>query len=276
MKVELLDALAEFERDLRDLKRKVEKLPGERVNQAALRESAERIANRWVEDLRSPLEHKFKLPADVIEDMAGYMKQLHVLSRPNNRKSSYVKTLSAGLKGFKNRFVLPIQQMAPEVKSVFDLTKLVAGLTDQDVSEYLQEAIACANSGYRRAAVVMGWCAAIDQIHKKIQSLGFAFFNSASQALKAQTSGKHKRWTKEFSVTTLGELQGVFDSDLIVVLEGMSLIDGNQAQRLQTAFQYRNHSAHPGEAPIEDAHLVAFFTDIAMIVLLNPTFDLAP
>jgi hypothetical protein len=72
---------------------------------------------------------------------------------------------------------------------------------------------------------------------------------------------------------TLNELQEVFDTDLITICEGMGLLDSNQADRLkQVDFQYRNHSAHPGQAPIEDPHLVAFFTDINEIILTNPKF----
>ena len=131
----------------------------------------------------------------------------------------------------------------------------------------------CYNAGFHRAAIVLGWCSAIDRIQKRLQVLGFAAFNAASTALKAQTSGRHKRWNKGFNVTTLGDLQTVFDSDLITVCEGMGLLDSNQADRLiDVDFQYRNHSAHPGEAPIEDPHLVAFFTDINAIILTNPKF----
>jgi len=111
-------------------------------------------------------------------------------------------------------------------------------------------------------------------MQKKILALGFDSFNNASRTLKSQTSGKFKRWNKEFAVTTMSELQMIFDSDLIVVLEGMGLLDGNQAQRLETCFQYRNHSAHPGEAPIEPAHVISFFTDINGIILQNQKFVL--
>jgi hypothetical protein len=89
--------------------------------------------------------------------------------------------------------------------------------------------------------------------------------------VKAQTSGKHRNWNKQFSVT-LGDLQAIFDRDLIVVIEAMELIDSNQADRLTADFKYRNQSAHPGLAPVEDPHLVAFFSDICSIVLLGPAF----
>jgi hypothetical protein len=201
------------------------------------------------------------------------MKRLHVLSRPNNLKSSYLETLDLALRSFKNKFILPIQQTSTAVETVFDLQKLVKGLASAEESNYLQEAIDCANSGYRRASIVLGWCAAIDRIQKKVLVEGLAKFSSASSQLKQQTSGRHKWFNKEFKVSTVGDLQTVFDTDLIAVCEGMGLLDSNQADRLvKVDFQFRNHSAHPGAAPIEDPHLVAFFIDINDIVLMNPKF----
>jgi hypothetical protein len=272
MKAEILKSLETFESDLRKLRKDVV-ASGERVTSSEVRKNAEALADRWVEEIRSPLEHKFKLPTETIEQTSEAMKQLHVLSRPNNRKTSYLKTLDAVLKEFKNRFVLPIQQMATGVENVFDLHKLVAVLPNKEESDYLKEAVDCANAGFCRAAIVLGWCAAISRIQRKILLLGFAVFNSASQSLKMQTSGRHKRWNKQFNVTSLGELQEIFDTDLITVCEGLQLLESNQADRLKDMdFQWRNHSAHPGEAPIEPAHLVAFFTDINSIILTNPKF----
>lgn len=272
MKNAVLTSLRQFKADLKALWKEVKANQGERVAKKSIREQAESLATRWVEDLRSPLEHKFKLSAEVIRDMSESMKQLHVVSRPNNRKSSYNKILKQVLHDFDDRFVLPIQQLAMEVDSVLDLQRLVPGLADPAESEYLDEAVQCATSGFRRAAIVLGWCAAVDRMQRKILSIGLASFNATSAKLKAQTSGKFKRWNKEFSITTLAELQTVFDSDLVVLLEGMGLLDGNQAQRLETCFQYRNHSAHPGQAPIGDPHVVAFFSDINEIILQNPNF----
>lgn len=63
--------------------------------------------------------------------------------------------------------------------------------------------------------------AAVDRIHKVIEKKGFEVFNQTSSYMKAQTTGRYKRFTKEFSVTSISELQLVFDSDLLWVLEGM-------------------------------------------------------
>jgi hypothetical protein len=179
------------------------------------------------------------------------------------------------LNDYKNKFILPIQQMPVAVENVFDLQKLVSGLADPEESEYLKEAIDCANANFKKAAIVMGWCAAIDRIQKKIQVLGLATFSKMSSLMKQQNSGRHKHFKKEFVIATLGDLQAVFDPDLIQVCEGLQLLDSNEADRLiKVDFQYRNHSAHPGNAPIEDAHVVSFFIDINKIILTNPKFEL--
>jgi hypothetical protein len=275
VKAEILERLKNFEEDLRDLRKEVKKITTTTVNSLGPRGRAEALATQWVEELRSPLEYKFKINSTTIDQTSEQMKRLHVLSRPNNLKSSYLKVLDSVLEKFKDKFVLPIQQTSFTVESVFDLQKLVLGLSDADESEYLKEAIDCADSNFKKAAVVMGWCAAIDRIQKKIQIIGFATFNNTSTNMKQQISGRHKHFTKEFKVTTLGELQSIFDSDLIRVCEGMQLLDSNETDRLITVdFQYRNHSAHPGNAPVEDPHLVAFFTDITNIILTNPKFAL--
>jgi hypothetical protein len=274
MKQEFIDKLRTFKADVVALKRDIGKLQTKRVSQKQLMATAEAIASKWVEEIRSPLEHKFKLDKSVIEQTSERVKKLHVLSRPNNLKKSYVQCLNGILKDYDDKFVLPIQQSSGSVTEILDLRKLLPGLPNPDESEYLREAISCAEGRFYKAAIVMGWCAAIDRMQKKILALGCDAFNNTSRALKNQTSGKFKRWNKEFNVTTLSELQTIFDSDMVVVLEGMGLLDGNQAQRLETCFQYRNHSAHPGEAPIEPAHVVSFFTDINMIVLQNSKFSL--
>jgi hypothetical protein len=275
MKAEILDKLRTFETDLRELRKDVKALTVKQVGAKAIRNRAEALANRWVEELRSPLEHKFKINADTIKATSEQIKQLHVLSRPNNLRASYLSVLDEILNDFKNKFILPIQQMPVAVDNVFDLQKLVSGLADPEESEYLKEAIDCANSNFKKAAIVMGWCAAIDRIQKKIQVLGLATFSKMSSLMRQQNSGRHKHFKKEFVIATLGDLQAVFDPDLIQVCEGLQLLDSNEADRLiKVDFQYRNHSAHPGNAPIEDAHVVSFFIDINKIILTNPKFEL--
>lgn len=273
MKAEFIDKLRDYKTSIASLKKEVRELTTEQVSRKNMRDEADEIASQWVEEIRSPLEHKYKIDKKIIETTSEQMKKLHVLSRPNNLKSSYTRCLNAILKNYDDKFILPLQQEGGEISNIPELRKLIPNTNDAELSEYVAEAVECAEAGHYKASIVMGWCAAIDIIQKKILALGFNAFNTASTRVKNQTTGKFKRWNKEFNISTLSELQTVFDTDLMVVLEGISLLDGNQAQRLESCFQYRNHSAHPGEAPIEPAHVISFFTDITKIIILNPDFS---
>lgn len=273
MKADLLEKLRVTESRLRKLRTEVKKLTVKLVGKKAIRDEAAALADVWVEELRSPLEFRLKLPPETIGRYAEGFKKLHVLSRPNNQASSYVTCLNGLLSNFKNDLVLPLQQM-PGVTQKDQLRSIVDRVPSADESEYLVEAVECAEAGHMRAAVVMGWCAAIDRIHRKIEEVGLDQFNAVSRRLKAQTSGRFKRFNQEFKLTTPGELQEVFDSNLLSVIEGMGLIDSNQSDRLRLMFTYRNQSAHPGDAPIGEPHIIAFFSDVVEIVLANPDFAL--
>jgi hypothetical protein len=154
------------------------------------------------------------------------------------------------------------------------LINLPARLNDTTERSFLEEAIACIRAGAPRAAIVLGWCAVIDRMRRKIEAVGFDKFNAASTQLKNQTTGKFQKWNKGVQASSMTELLPIFDTDLMIVLEGMGLIDDNQAQRLKVLFQYRCHSAHPAAAPIGEAHVVSFFTDAVDIVLANTAFSL--
>lgn len=271
-KDELILGLHNFQKALRQLRKTVDSLRTDRVTRKDIRDSADRIVTEWVENLRSPLEYRYKIAESIVQETSNLIKRMHVLSRPNNRKSSYLEVIDALLADFEDKYVAPVKLFASTPKSLASLETILSSIPAGAYSDYMQEAITCAAHGCYRASIVLGWCATVHRLQTKVTSLGFQAFNNASTQMKAATSGKFKKWNKEFSVSTLAELQEVFDSDLLLVLEWMQLLDGNQASRLKSCFDYRNQSAHPGNAPIQEPHIVAFFSDIVTIVLSNNTF----
>lgn len=275
MKSEILEQLTKFENDLRTLRKEVNKLETLRVAKTSLRDQANLLATRWFDEIQPPLESIFKLPEPLLQETSNHMQQLLVLSRPNNRATSYIQVLDAVLKGYKDKFILPIQQKNTSIKGIPQLNNLLQLLKNADESNYIKEAINCAQAGFYRAAIVMGWCAVIHRFQEKIQAIGFDKFNNASVAVKNKTTDRFKRYNKTYDISTLSELQTVFDNDLIIIIEGgLGLLDSNQSDRLKVLFGYRNNSAHPGKAPIDEPHLVAFFNDIVKIVFTNPNFEI--
>lgn len=84
--------------------------------------------------------------------------------------------------------------------------------------------------------------------------------------MKAKTTGRFKPFTKVYVVESRSELQRIFDTDILVILEYLQLIDSNQHARLRHCFDLRNPSAHRGQAPITGENLYSFFSDITQIV----------
>jgi hypothetical protein len=266
----LHDELSEFESRLRKLRLDIRGTV--RINKQAPRAEAEALAVLWFQSLKPRLDVLGATFTPHIAEVTTAMERLHVLSRPNNLGSSYELVITNALKQFKDRFLKPIQLAAPEAKTNTVLDAILDKITDPDESGYLREAVSCAKEGFWRASVVMGWCATIDRLQQTIGRIGFDKFNEASTRLKSKTTGKFKNWTKGVQAGSLSELQAVFDTDLLAVLEEMNLIDSNESDRLKVCFQYRNQSAHPSKPPVQDVHLAAFYTDIDSIIFSNPNF----
>ena len=210
---------------------------------------------------------------EVVERYSGLFATLLKLSRPSNLRSRYLEVINGALKKFHDELVLPIQTEPRLAKEVSLLEKMLDGLASADEHAYLKEAIACAGQGFLRAAAVLGWCAAIDRIHRAIENIGFAKFSTVSQQMAAATSGRFKKFNSPQKVSSISELREVFDSNILWILEGMQLIDGNQHTRLRSCFELRCQSGHPGDAPVTEYNLLSFFSDINEIVLKNPTFS---
>ena len=155
-----------------------------------------------------------------------------------------------------------------EIKSLLDKIK------DKDENTYLKEAIGCWKHDYKKAAMVLLWCAAIDRIHKIIEQIGFEKFNKTSEDMKAQNHGRYKNFNKNQNVRSLSDLRDVPDGDVLWIIEGMGLIDCNQKARLASCYQMRCHAGHPGAAPITKYNIISCLSDIVEIVLEKPTFEI--
>jgi hypothetical protein len=205
---------------------------------------------------------------------AGFRKLIK-LSAPNNLKTSYLATLTNLTKKFRDELILPHQHShQTRSASLAVLSQIFGKLPTQEENEYLEEAVKCAKQGFLRAAIVLGWCACIDRIHRKIEAVGFPAFNIMSAQMASQQQGRFKRFNSVQNVASLSELRAVFDNVVLWVIEGMGLVDSNQHTRLTSCFEMRCQCAHPGEAPITELNLMSFFSDINEIVLNNAKFAL--
>lgn len=269
----MVDQLKDFLNEVKALKKDIKGETTDQIAKKALRSRAEALGSRWFNEITPLLTSAAGYDVDVLEKYSKGAAHLIKLSAPNNLKSSYLKALDALSKGFRDQLILPAQQ-GGGAGSPSQFDAFFAGLPDANESTYLGEAVACAKAGYLRAAAVLGWCAAIHRIHRRIEKEGFAAFNVASANLASQTKGRFKKFNQTQNVNSMSDLRTVFDTTVLWIIEGMGWVDSNQHTRLRSCFDMRNHGAHPGEAPITEFNLLSFFSDIDLIVLSNPRFTL--
>lgn len=268
-----IDALIKLRADLQALSRAVKGETAKRIARQSIRAEALRLGQSWFSEVRPAIEGG-ALSHEVLDQYGKGFERLIKISSPNNLKTSYLDTLGGLTKKFKTDLLLPLQTAPPPVMEASIFDELFARLGETDIDDaYLKEAVDCARAGFIRAAAVMGWCAAVARIHRTIEKIGFQKFNVASATMASQTQGRFKKFNTAQSVTSVSELQLVLDTDILWILEGMQVIDANQHARLRSCFELRNHSAHPGEAPVTDYNLLSFFSDIIEIVLKNPKFS---
>ena len=237
--------------------------------------NVEKISNQWFEIIKPLL-----ISANFTEEqLDSYNKKfIHLLklsSSKGNKRGSFISDLDFVIKTFTDDLIIKMYtggNSSSSLDSVYN--SLLQTIQDKEQNKYLEEAINCAKKGYLRAGIVLGWCAAMDQIQKKIEQLGFTQFNVTSAKMASTQTGRFKKYNKVFSINSLDDLKEVFDNDILWIIEGIELVDLNQHTRLKSCFDMRNHCAHPGEAPITPYNVMSFFSDINEIIFKNYKFKI--
>jgi len=246
---------------------------GKTINKLGIRTEAKALGGEWHRDFAPKLKHL--LTPEAFENYGTQFTRLIKVSGPNNRCASYLAAVELIIKPFNDELLIPSQQGALGATAASSFDTFFASLSNADESNYLAEAVACAKNGHLRAAVVLGWSAAIDRIQRVLEHKGLDKFNNMANQMASATSGRYRRFKKIDSVTSIAELQEVFDRPLLWVIEGMGMIDTNEHTRLGSCFDMRCHGAHPGNAPITPYNLMSFFSDLDQIVFMNPKFKLS-
>lgn len=273
MSANLINKLKGFHEELKRLRFDVKKEKTKQISKKKIQSDAERIGTAWFADFRDSLTQDAFLASDMIEQYSSGFQRLIKISSPNNLRKSYQEVLNELCRSFRDDLILPLQQRPTgSLKGVGELSKLLQTLPDPTQNDYLKEASSCASKGYFRAAVVLGWCAAIDQIHRTIEKNGFTSFNVTSARMASEKIGRFKKFNQVQNVNSIGELREVFDPIILWILEGMQIVDSNEHTRLHSCFELRCQCAHPGNAPITEYNLLSFFSDLNSIVFRNPKF----
>lgn len=275
---ELIKNLKKYFDDFETLWNLVNKSSTVQITNREQRNQINYMSAKWFSDYAKSLS-MYNVSKEVLDKYNGAFEELLKLSSTNSRRSSYLRQMDIIRHNYKSEIIIFLQTHTYESDVVVnkmssEVLELLDKIKDKEENEYLCAALGCWENGFYKAAVVLMWCAAIDRIHRVIENVGFDKFNSTSEYMKNQTTGRFKRFNKNQNVHSISELRMVFDNDILAILEGMEMIDVNQKTRLVSCFEMRCHSGHPGEAPITKYNVLSCFSDIVEIIFTNSKFSL--
>jgi hypothetical protein len=202
----MLQQMNKFLADLKALRRDIRVVRSKTLNKAGIRKKAEDLATSWLSTFASSLETNGQVNPDVVRRYSEQFRQLLRITGPSNLKSSYLRILNPVVKSFRKEIILGLHEHLATSPSLTLLSSLFKGLPS-DEDNYMGEAIGCAQKSFLRASVVLGWSAAIDRIHRKIEEIGFGTFNATSSQMASQQKGRFKRFNQVQNVSSLSELR---------------------------------------------------------------------
>jgi hypothetical protein len=273
-KKEFITALKEMKIHLQSLKKKCEDAPGKQVQSKVLLQELEEFATSWFEQIEPHLRAIYHLSDDTLSRQRELFGTILEFSGGKPYKQKVLGVLTSLLDTFHADLLVPVQKHNEIISKYPSLDAILSHSVGLEL-DYLNESVECAKIGKFRAAIILGWCAAVSRLHLYIQKEGFPKFNQASVQMSAIQAGRYKRFNKRFDVQNLADLRmSVFDNDLLWVLEFLTAIDGNQHERLEICFTMRNTCAHPGEATVSPENVLSYFSDLDKLVFDNPKFSL--
>ena len=265
-------AVKEFRKRLSDLSTRCDQARGRHVQSAATLADLEKLATQWFSEIEPTLRSSYSLDEGLVARYHDHFGKLLELLGGKPSKSSVQMVLTPVAAAFHVDIVVPVQKRQAALTKYPSLDAMLSHLDGIEL-DYMTEAVDCARLGKRRAALILGWCAAVTRLHTYVERKGFGKFNHASIQMSAMQSGRYKRFNKKYNIQNLADLRmSAFDADLLWVLEFMGAIDGNQHDRLHMCYTMRNTCAHPGEATYSEENVLSFFSDIDSLVFTNPKF----
>lgn len=268
----MIKKLNKLKTELQQLRKNITAVKTPNIGKKSILIQAESLGSLWFSEFADALSTEYGISEETAEKYSQHFERLIKISGPNNKKKSYIDTLTAILCAFRDDLIIPLQTRPSGAAKTSLLSKLLEDLPSPLENDYLKEAVDCAQHNFLRASAILSWCAAVDRIHRVIVKEGFSKFNVASAMMVSQTKGRFKKFSSVQSVSSISELREVFDTVILWIIEGMELIESNQHTRLRSCFDLRCQCAHPGEAPITEYNLLSHFSDLNEIIFKNPKF----
>ncbi|MCX6570516.1 MAG: hypothetical protein NT006_03720 [Candidatus Aminicenantes bacterium] len=156
----------------------------------------------------------------------------------------------------------------PVAKVTTNLRIHLAKISDPDTMAFIEEAIACCEAGFWRAAVVLSWEGAVSVLYDHVMLHKLANFNTEA----------HRNDAKWKTAKTKDHLARMKESDFLITLQGIAVLDKNVRMELGHCLELRNGCGHPSSLQIGEhrtaAHLEMLILNVfAKFVAQKETSD---
>jgi hypothetical protein len=264
----LLRSLTELQDGLTNILRAIQATKTVLLAPATFGGEVDDAVRAWAERIEKDII-KFGVNEIVCVKYRDNLRKLHSLSSKRNQRKSHQRVIKELLSDFHSDLVQPVM-FHGEADPSEAIKRIIADIPYPDQKGYLEEALRCIGADCKRAAAVLGWSAAMHHIHSKIEEIGFDRFNKKADDLSKQTKGRFKGFKASAPVESISDLREVPDRRILIVLDGMEILETNQRQRLEYGLDMRIQASHPGDADVTLANLESFFSDLSTLVFKNP------
>lgn len=209
-----------------------------------------------VKDIRTRLVQA-RAPRAAKANLASHLSQatpyVHIAE---SKGGSYLWSLTqTGEKRIRD-FLKLSDGAASKIHDVRSLESLITSISDEDVSEYISEALKCMSAGALRATVVFIWQGAVREIQKKVFSYGVTTVNAAV----------NRHDPKSRQIKKLDDFAYIRESTLLLVAQDLGIYDKPQRGTLEEALNLRNNCGHPGKYKPGANKVRSFIEDVVNIV----------
>jgi hypothetical protein len=146
---------------------------------------------------------------------------------------------------------------SPMTASASRLAKHLTKITNQQIREFVEEAIECLEHEHRRAAVVLTWVGAVALLQDYVVAKRLSDFNSEAQR-------RNVKWRNAATADDISSRMEEYE--FLQVCAGISLFGKSVKQRLEQALKLRNGAGHPNQLAVDEyeaaAHVEALIKNV--------------
>lgn len=142
------------------------------------------------------------------------------------------------------------------IKTANSLRSYISRITDQDIVQFLNEAVSCFEYKNYRAAVVLSWVGAISILQKEVVNHHLTAFNREALHIEG-------KWRPARNADDICRMK---ERDFLIILERLSIIGKSVKLELEKCLNLRNSCGHPNSLLIAENNAAAHIETLILNV----------